>query len=214
MTADDGRGWLGNFRILSDRLFPHIVGLIPSCVHSLGADVSEDAITRNLVSRLAISPELRGVVVLEYNFEPFRPDGRGNQQSTGRIDFIARPADVWNRDLYVAYECKRLNVRESGRIRSRASEYVLNGVCRFATGQYSAGLPLGCMLGYVEDGDVGFANQRVRKMISAHSSATSVIGLPITLSEDTRHVQFETVHSRSGSGGSLRVRHILVSCVC
>ena len=209
----DGCGLLDDFRILSDRLLPHIVRLLPSCVRTLGGELSEDAITRNLVSGLAKSPELRRVADLQYHFEPFRADDRGNQWSTGQIDFIAQPFGVRNRELYLAYECKRLNVRRSGGPRrSKAAEYVKDGVARFVTEQYSAGLPLACMLGYVEDGDVHMANRKVRQKIDDLSEA-SVIGLPIALSEDVHHIQFETVHSRESSDQSIRIRHQLVSCI-
>ena len=208
----DGYGLLDDFRVLSDRLLPHIVRLLPSCVHALGGELSEDAITRNLVSGLAKLPELRHVADLQYHFEPFRADNRGNQWSTGQIDFIAQPFGVRNRELYLAYECKRLNVRGSGGPRSQATEYVKDGVARFVTEQYSAGLPLGCMLGYVEDGDVHMANRKVRQKIDELSEA-SVIGLPMTLSKDVYHVQFETVHSRESSDQRIRIRHQLVSCI-
>lgn len=213
MNVGDDCDLLDNFRVLSDRLLPHIVRLLPSCVHSLGAELDEDAITRNLVTGLAELSDVRRVGVLLYHFEPFRVDDRGNQLSTGQIDFILQPFGVWNRELYVAYECKRLNVRGSRGTRSRASEYVLNGVSRFVTEQYSARLPLACMLGYVEDGNVSTANQKIRKKIDECSSLTSVIGLPVTLSEGSRYIQFETVHARPGSGEELTIRHQLVSCI-
>ena len=213
MNCGDGCGLLDTLRVLSDRLLPHIVRLLPSCVHSLGTEVNEDAITRNLVSGLAELPEVRKIGVLDYHFEPFRVDDRGNRLSTGQIDFVLRPFGVWNRELYIAYECKRLNVTGSGGIRSGATEYVLKGVSRFVAEQYSARLPLACMLGYVEDGKVLRANLKVRDKIDECSTLTSIIGPPITLSEDVRHVQFETVHSRLGSSNDITIRHQLVSCI-
>ena len=51
---------------------------------------------------------------------------------------------------------KRLNVpRDDGR-RSLAKKCVMDGLSRFTTGQYSENLPVGCMLGYVLDGDVKY----------------------------------------------------------
>ena len=213
MMLSDGSSLLRNFRRVSDMLLPQIVRLLPSCVESLGEHVSEDAITRNLVSKLTMSADVRRFVEVEYHFEPFRADAQGNMRSTGQIDFIARPLGAWQRDVYVAYECKRLNVRGSGGTRSRAGEYVQDGVCRFVTGQYAADLPFGCMLGYVHDGRVAVANEKVLSSITAQSSATSMTGQPVTLSADTCYIQFETVHSRPSSGRSIVIRHLLVSCV-
>ena len=83
----------------------------------------EDSITRNLVSRLSASATVREIVVVEYQFEPFRVDARGNCVSTGKVDFVAHsvsiasPPGIPLRETYVAYECKRLNVQEATRMR-------------------------------------------------------------------------------------------------
>lgn len=55
MNSEDGSSLLDNFRVFSDRLLPHIVRLLPSCVHSLGAELDEDAITRNLVMSFGVA---------------------------------------------------------------------------------------------------------------------------------------------------------------
>lgn len=213
MTFNDPRSQVHNFRRVCDRLLPHIVRLLPSCVGSLVENVDEDAITRNLVSKLGLSEDVRRFAELEYHFEPFRPDAHGNLLSTGQIDFIVRPLEFEQREVYVAYECKRLNVRVTAGTRSRATEYVQNGVHRFVTGQYAAGLPFGCMLGYVHDGRVSVANDKVRSSIIAQSAAMSMTGQPATRAEDTCYIEFETIHSRRDSMSDIILRHLLVSCV-
>ena len=62
---------------------------------------------------------------------------------------------------------KRLNVpRDDGR-RSLTKEYVMDGLSRFTTGQYSENLPVGFMLGYVLDGDVKYVAGRVGSLGTA-----------------------------------------------
>lgn len=213
MTYNDGGSWLHDFGNVSDRLIPHIVRLLPSCVGSLVENVNEDAITRNLVGKLELSEDVRRFAKLEYHFEPFHTDAHGNLLSTGKIDFIVRSRKFRQREVYLAYECKRLNVRVSAGTRSRATEYVQNGVHRFVTGQYAAGLPFGCMLGYVHDGRVSVANDNVRSSIIAQSAAMSMTGQPATRAEDTCYIEFETIHSRRGSMSDIVLRHLLVSCL-
>ena len=210
--------WISGFRALADQLLPHIVALLPRCVSSLGSNPHEDCITRNLVSRLWASATVREIAKVEHEFEPFRVDARGNCVSTGRIDFVAHsvriagPSRIPVRETYLAYECKRLNVRTETRMRYLAPEYVDDGVVRFVSGQYSDGLPFGCMLGYVIDGDVAAADKRVRASLRSEESATGMFKGPISLSTERACIQFETHHHQSRSGECIEIRHILVSC--
>lgn len=210
--------WVSGFRALADHLLPHIVAFLPRCVSSLGSNPMEDSITQNLVSRLVASATVREIAVVEYQFEPFRVDAQGNCVSTGRIDFvahsvsIARPSRIPLRETYVAYECKRLNVQEATRMRYLAPEYVDDGVVCFVSEKYSEGLPFGCMLGYVIDGDVAGADNRVRKSLRSKESATGMFKGPVSLSTERTCIQFETHHHRSSSGTCIEIRHILVSC--
>ena len=67
---------------------------------------------------------------------------------------------------------KRLNVpRDDGR-RSLAKKYVMDGLSRFTTGQYSENLPVGCMLGYVLDGDVKYVASSVQAKIIEDKSGS------------------------------------------
>lgn len=210
--------WVSGFRALADQLLPHIVALLPRCVSSLGSNPHEDCITRNLVSGLSASATVREIAVVEYQFEPFRVDARGNCVSTGRIDFVAHsgsiagPPRIPLRETYVAYECKRLNVQTKTGMRYLAPEYVDDGVVRFVRGQYSESLPFGCMLGYVIDGDVAAADKRVRASLRSKKSATGMFKCPAALSAERVYIQFETHHHRSSSGACIELRHILVSC--
>lgn len=70
---------------------------------------------------------------------------------------------------------KRLNVpRDDGR-RSLAKEYVMDGLSRFTTGQYSENLPVGFMLGDVLDGDVKYVASSVQAKIIEHREHVALV---------------------------------------
>ena len=219
MTPQGDSFWVSGFRDVADQLIPHIVALLPACVGSLGSSPKEDSITQNLVSRLSASAVVREIAVLEYQFHPFQFDAEGNSLSRGRIDFVAysdglpSPVGISPREVYLAYECKRLNVPTATGRRHLVSEYVEDGVRRFVSGQYASHLPFSCMLGYVIDGDVADADRRVRNSMRSKALSIAMLRGPLSLSKDGSCVQFETFHRQSGSDSAIEMRHILVSCI-
>ena len=105
---------------------------------------------------------------------------------------------------------KRLNVpRDNGR-RSLAKEYVMDGLSRFTTGQYSKNLPAGFMLGYVLDGDVKYVASSVQAKINEHREDIALVLHPrrdIPIGNATR---FYSRHRRRSNGGEIEVQHALV----
>ena len=105
---------------------------------------------------------------------------------------------------------KRLNVpRDDGR-RSLAKEYVMDGLSRFTTGQYSENLPAGFMLGYVLDGDVKYVASSVQAKINEHREDIALVLHPrrdIPIGNATR---FYSRHRRRSNGGEIEVQHALV----
>ena len=91
----------------------------------------------------------------------------------------------------------------NGARQSLATPYVNEGVKRFVTEQYAEGLPVGCMLGYVLDGDMGFAQARVHAAIALTNGPDSAS--PIACVE-----RFTTDHTRPASGELIHVRHSLL----
>ena len=77
-----------------------------------------------------------------------------------------------------------------------APEYVDDGVVCFVSGQYSDGLPFGCMLGCVIGGDVPAADKRVRASLRLKKSAAGMFKGPVSLSAERACIQFETHHHR------------------
>ena len=105
---------------------------------------------------------------------------------------------------------KRLNVpRDDGR-RSLAKKYVMDGLSRFTTGQYSENLPVGCMLGYVLDGDVKYVPSSVQAKIIEHREHVALVLHPrrdIPIGNATR---FYSRQRRRSNGGEIEVRHALL----
>ena len=111
---------------------------------------------------------------------------------------------------YLAYECKRLNeLRDDGR-RSLAGEYVREGLSRFVDEQYSENLPVGCMLGYVLDGDVPYAASSVREKIIACQRETALIEQPTDEAAIGLATRFSSRHRRRRSGEEIEIRHALL----
>lgn len=212
MIHGDGSQWLGGILSFSERLRSHIVALVPVCASSLGNDLTEDGITRNLVTKLSGCKEIRDFVEIEGQCEAYYQDEKGNSISTGRIDFVARPNGGLDREIYLAYECKCVNRMRGGRMRSGTGEYVLDGILRFVEGRYSAKVPIGCMLAYVINGDLVRAEEKIKSAVCLRASEISLRVGPTSRKSDRSFVEFDTVHFRLGSKSEFRIRHLLVSC--
>jgi hypothetical protein len=208
MLIGDVQGWVDNFVSFDDRFLERIAAAWPSCMAVLPAQPGEDAITINLVDRLAKDAVVRRLCHwVEYQFEPFGLNPDGSKYSKGIID-LAVLFD-WDRERYLAYECKRLNVINGGSRSSLATVYVTQGMMRFLTEQYAEQLPVGCMLGYVLDGDVPFAHSRIVDAIGGHVPLALAEG-PTPLAAIGSIERFHTRHTRP-TGSQIELRHALFS---
>ena len=88
--------------------------------------------------------------------------------------------------------------------------YISKMVKRFVTGQYAEGLPVGCRLGYVLDGDMSFAQGRVHAAITANKDAIAVTNEADSSSRIAFVERFTIDHIRKGSGELIHVRHSLL----
>lgn len=206
MVVGDPSYWVSHFTSIDDRLLARIIAVWPQCLSVLPPSPEEDAITFNLRSILTKDAEARLIFYhLEYQFEPegFTPEGLAF--SKGQIDLAVLLDQGCTR--YLAYECKRLNVHFSGTRHSLATPYVNEGVKRFITEQYAEGLPVGCMLGYVLDGDTAFALGRVHSAIDTNKIDVGLAGCPTAAAAIGLVERFSTDHVRPGSGAAIHVRH-------
>ena len=208
MLVGDAAAWANSFTTFDERLLDRIIEVWPFCLAVLPGQPDEDSVTINLIHHLGRDPIVRRLCHwIEYQYEPFGLAADGSRYSKGRIDLAA--LFDWERERYLAYECKRLNVTNAGSRSSLATAYVTQGMMRFITEQYAEDLPLGCMLGYVMDGDVAFAMGRLETAIRAHP--------PLALQDNPSMIasvrsvpRFKTSHTRLG-GGLIEIRHALLS---
>jgi len=208
MIVGDAQEWKTRFITLDERLLSRILHVWPICVARISGQPEEDAITINLVALLSQDAVVRRICYfVSYQHEPFGTHPCGTKFSKGKID-IAVLLDQ-ERERYVAYECKRLNVIHGKTRSSLATRYVKDGMMRFLTEQYAESLPVGCMLGYVMDSDLPFAFTKLTNAIDANktplgnmegaSSGRVVEGIE----------RFSTLHQRVNTS-VIELRHALL----
>lgn len=203
--------WVKHFKRHDERLLERICAILPDCIAVLGNNPHEDAITLNLVTRFHKDKIIRRLFhYWEYQFEPHGIDIHGAAYSKGQIDF----ALFWDtdREQYLAYEAKRLNVSTQKGTASLATPYIKQGVLRFVTEQYSKDLPVGCMLGYVLDGNITSIYPKVTKAIKENAKLIGLLLPSKPLPMISTAKRFESTHEREQSGGYINIRHALVPC--
>lgn len=207
MALGNLEDWASRFITVDERLLERIAVVWPQCVALLSTQPEEDDITINLVHLLGKDPVVRRICYwLEYQFEPFGTAPSGTKFSKGKID-VAVLLD-WERERYLAYECKRLNVIHHGQRSSLATLYVTKGMMRFMTEQYAESLPVGSMLGYVMDSDMTFAMSQVTTAITAHQPVALATG-PTAAAAIQNVARFLTSHNRV-AGTMIELRHALL----
>ena len=201
--------WVDRFRSLDVRFLECVIAVWPRCLAVLPLQPGEDAITISLVATLSKDTNARRLFHhLAYQHEPFGYTAKGTAYSKGKID-MALLLDQ-DRERYLAYECKRLNVIRNGKKRSLATLYVREGIARFVSEKYAENLPVGCMLGYVLDGDVASAITKVQSAINANKHHSALTAGP----EDDQSLgvvkRFSSRHLRALSGEEIEIRHALL----
>ena len=208
-AAGDPAIWADRFRSLDTRFLQRVVAIWPECMAVLPNQPPEDDITVNIVNLLLKEPRARRLFHwLEFQFEPFGFTADGMAYSKGRID-MALILDR-ERERYLAYECKRLNVVHRGRRSSLATRYVKDGLARFVTEQYAENLAIGCMLGYVMDGDVEAAETKILVAIDFQRFRVGLTAGPKNDRSIGEVKRFFSRHVRVASGQEIEVRHALL----
>jgi hypothetical protein len=209
MLAGDSADWLAHFRTLEERLIEAVDAAWPACIAPLqaakGDMTHEDYITNHLVDALIRTKKLPGRIIPQYAL--LSPNAQQLLKVGSKIDFVLTIGD--DEDVYLACESKRLNVPYKKKTRALAHEYVRDGLMRFVAGQYSQGLPMAMMLGYVMNKDADIAHQRVKRAIGRSKTAALksaadeaiVAGKPI---------RFSTTHACT-TGQDIQIRHTLLA---
>lgn len=209
MVVGDPSEWANHFNSIDERLMARIVTLWPQCLAVLPTNPTEDTITINLRRLLVMDADARRIFYyLEYQFEPLGFTTEGLAYSKGQIDLAVMLDQGYTH--YLAYECKRLNVHQSGTRHSLATRYVSEGVRRFITEQYAEGLSVGCMLGYVLDGEIPFAVSSVHSAIDTNKGGIGLSTGPDKMPPLGIAERFSTDHVRPESGSAIHVRHSLL----
>ena len=182
----------------------------PVCIAPLQSKKNEmtheDHITEHLVQSLIRTKSLPGRIVYQYTL--LVEDDAGNVSISSNIDFVLTIGD--DEDVYLACECKRLNVPYKTGMRGLVGEYVDEGLMRFVTGQYANGLPAAMMLGYVMNARTDRARRGVNRAMAFRSAAIrlqSARDAPITAD---RPLRFHTTHL-CRPGHIIEVAHTLLA---
>lgn len=209
MAMGNPSAWTARFCTLDERFLERIIALWPRCLAVLPNNPKEDTITENLVAVLSKDAQARRLFHhMEYHYESFGYTPKGLAFSKGEID-MAVLLDQ-DRDRYLAYECKRLNVPRKNGVRSLATEYVQCGVRRFVTEKYAADLPIGCMLGYVLDGNTATACTKVLAALATPKNNAALVGMPNPEKPIGSLQRLSSRHVRTPSGQEIEVRHALL----
>lgn len=210
MLVGDLGAWLPHFRSLEEQVFDAVRVAWPVCIAPLqskkNAMTHEDHITEHLVQSLIRTKKVPGRIVYQYTL--LVEDVAGNVSMSSNIDFVLTVGD--DEDVYLACECKRLNVSYKTGVRGLVGEYVDEGLMRFVSGQYANGLPLAMMLGYVMNARIDHARRGLRRAMSIRSAAIrlqmerdapAVAGYPLrfhTTHACSQHHTIEVMHTLLG----------------
>lgn len=208
MVVGDAQSWAERFRSLDTRILQCIVDIWPTCLAILPNQPYEDTITLNLIDILLKDPKARRLFHwIEFHFEPVGYTLQGVAYSKGIVDM----AVLLDRDKekYLAYECKRLNVVKKGKKSTQATPYVKDGVKRFVEEKYAENLPVGCMLGYVLDGDVSSACLKIQNAIVTNKNIIGFIAGSIQDISLDSVKRFSSRHLRNSSQ-EIEIRHALL----
>lgn len=210
MLAGNTDAWLAQFRTLEERMADAVEAAWPVCIAPLqlkkGSMTHEDHITNHLVEALIRTKKVPGRIIPQHSLFTVAADKTVTLSS--HIDFVLTIGD--DEDVYLACECKRLNVPYKSGIRGLVGEYVEDGLMRFISGQYSDGLPLAMMLGYVMNARTDRARRGLRRAMTVRASTIQLKSEKDTPVVDGRPLRFFTTHI-CASGQDIEIAHTLLS---
>lgn len=209
MLLGDVNTWLPQFRSLEEQMAEAIETAWPVCITPLhrkkGSMTHEDHITNHLVLALIKGKKVPGRIIPQYSLLTESLDE--SVRLSSNIDFILTIGD--DEAVYLACECKRLNVPYKSGLRVLVGEYIDDGLMRFIAGQYSNGLPLAMMLGYVMNNRLDRARLGLRRAMTARSSAINLRATVDTPIVSGRPLRFATTHG-CHAGHDIEVAHTLL----
>jgi len=209
MIAGDIAEWRNHFRSLEERMADAIEAAWPICIAPLqpkkGNMTHEDPITNHLVETLIKTKKVPGRIIPQYSLLTTAVDGSVTLSSN--IDFVVTIGD--DEDVYLACECKRLNVPYKSGTRGLVGKYVDDGLMRFVSGQYSNGLPLAMMLGYVMNAHLIRARRGLRRAMIVRSKTINLKSTKDNVVIAGRPLRFFTTHGCI-AGQDIEISHTLL----
>jgi hypothetical protein len=209
MLAGDVGDWLAQFRTLEERMAEAVEAAWPVCIAPLqtqkGNMSHEDYITYHLVQALIRTKKVPGRIIPQHSLLAVAANKTVTLSSN--IDFVLTIGD--DEDVYLACECKRLNVPYKSGTRGLVGEYVDDGLMRFISGQYANGLPLAMMLGYVMNAHTDRARRGLRRAMMVRSTRIQLKSERDAPVVDGRPLRFFTTHI-CASGHDIEVAHTLL----
>lgn len=210
MILGDRTKWLAEFKGYDARFIERVCQILPETIQTLGQNPEEDDITHNLRMRFHHDDVLRRMFYSwETQFEPPGLTPSGKYAREGIIDLVL----FWDQDpsRYLAYEAKRLNATMPSGFQPLSGKYVSDGLARYVSEKYAEGLPFGGMLGYVLDGDLPAASDRISRVLESKSQKLALCCLPGSLPNIGSALRFQTRHVRR-NGAEIEVVHTLLDC--
>ena len=215
MLGDDdtARKWSVHFYRMDEVLLEDISIVWPSLVRDLPSDSAETRINSNLVQRLRKHKKTKNhyhaIYSIHAPFPATNKDAKGLIVERGLIDFAIVLIEDY--EQYLACECKRLNVLYGTKLYSMAGKYIEKGVMRFISRKYSDEQPIGCMLGYVMDGNIDSAKESIWTAFQgARGADTALDGEPVMMAKINEITRFSTTHFRR-KDEKFEIRHALLS---
>lgn len=206
MGTECPESWLTEFQSTETRIAKLVPKHWGECRKAISSSSEENFITNNLIYHLSKDAKVRRMGYLEAQYVPFELTVENEVESVNGKGYIDMALVMdGDRNKYVAFECKRLNVVYPTGRQSLATDYVNEGLRRYIDEQYSKSLPFACMLGYVMDGDLEYALTKVTKSIK------SIMGKSAVNPHQIENIsRFESFHQRTG-GSMIRVAHSFLS---
>lgn len=200
--------WATHFR----GIYGQVIGVLPDawaeCAsHFKGQYQSEQKVTDKLVLCLRRQQQKLGAVgwYVQPSWVLLDELRTGDPTTKGIVDFVVKFGH--SETIYVAFECKWLNVVRKKKRCSQVGAYVSSGVMRYVLGKYAEQLPRGVMLGYVFDGDTAFSEQRLQRLLkrSSRAKVSATRGLTSLACSAGAIRRFESKHGRAS--GEIVVDH-------
>ncbi len=210
MIFGDVELWSGT---LPDRFIPDVLRLICDTWEGLtkpAAHEHEVPITRRFRLALRRAKDFR-CLPLRVEREVVEDDVDTGDE-IGRKDLVFVPVSRAREDVYLCFECKRLNALMGAETRPLGGEYVSKGMMRFVTGQYSSAVTDGGMIGYVLDGRLKAAIENVRSNIKRNRDELRLTKPPELKASGVLTGVNNARETEHDLGGLMTLHHLFLSC--